>query len=518
MPAEQDVARVINSSWGGMRAWLNSYQAQNYVRSGQTGSVINGIPWDEWIYVLGRTTPPMESLVKTAAKKEFTQLGVNYSFNVLDAISIRYGAEQSSKLIKNLQDTVRATVRSVVADAMAGKYTVDTAARQISKVVGLHPAWAEATIKFGEKAYTRALKEGKSETAARLFQDKQTEKYAAKLTRARAMNIARTETMTAANVGRYATWEHSVKSGYTGPGSLKEWSPGPGSCPGCMELSGERVPWDKEFSNGQMMPPAHPGCRCTGQIIPEDFDVKPVDWLSNKLPQQSQFDHLAPAAAPKKPRTPRTPKNPLGELKGELKQFHIPPIFRGREEGFRSFKQFPNPGPLTMDSMPKPGKPIPIDDAAKGTNPRRGDISLANNCSSCANAYEMRRRGFDVEAEGVGQVGRYSQEYVDGWWHEKDGTPAFANPLLSVNGLNSFMKKQPAGARGFISGSWEQGGGHVFVWEKTKDGVRYLNPQTPEDIDGSWFISQMKASSLRATRIDDKVPNERAQTAFKPKG
>jgi len=63
----------------------------------------------------------------------------------------------------------------------------------------------------------------------------------------------------------------------------KEWVVGPDGwkgvmvCPRCMEMSGERVPVESVFSNGEIAPPLHPNCRCVMNLIPladmEDADV-----------------------------------------------------------------------------------------------------------------------------------------------------------------------------------------------------------------------------------------------------
>lgn len=284
--SEREITRVINASWGPMRSWLKTFEAQSYVRSGASGSVIAGLPWDEWYASIGDTTPVLERQIRAALKQEMDgmpTMSAALHFNVVDAITVRYASEQSSKLIKNLTDTVRSTVRTVIAEAVAGKYTVDGAARALDSVIGLHPAWADAVIKQGERSYARAIKEGRTPEQATVFQKKQMDKYAAKLTRTRAMNVARTEIQTAQNLGRYASWEHTIKSGYMGPDSLKEWSPGPGACGYCTEISGERVPWESEFSNGLNMPPGHPGCRCTANLIPGDVPVERINWLSPNL-------------------------------------------------------------------------------------------------------------------------------------------------------------------------------------------------------------------------------------------
>lgn len=73
-------------------------------------------------------------------------------------------------------------------------------------------------------------------------------------------------------------------------------------------------------------------------------------------------------------------------------------------------KSFPNLSPAMIDGE-KQGSPMNIEEAAG-----RGDVSKVNphyglggrfeeNCQSCVVAYEMRRRGFDIEAKGLNMFG-----------------------------------------------------------------------------------------------------------------
>lgn len=284
--AEREITRVINGSWAPMRQWLGSAEGARLAQSGQTGALLRAMPWDEWLHSLGPVVPPMERQIMHALRAEMNrvpQVKASMSFNIIDAISVKYAQEQSGKLIKNLQTTVRTTVRTMIADAMRGQETVDTTARRLRSTVGLHPSWAQAVERRREREYLAAIRAGKSDIQAIELADKRAEKYAAKLTRTRALNIARTEIHTSSNVGRFASWEHAIGNGFAGPSSIKEWEPGPGACPICSGLSGERVRWDAAFSNGLVMPPAHPGCRCSTSLLPEDIDVPHIDWLSPTL-------------------------------------------------------------------------------------------------------------------------------------------------------------------------------------------------------------------------------------------
>jgi hypothetical protein len=136
-----------------------------------------------------------------------------------------------------------------------------------------------------------AVQAGSSLAAAEATATRVAVNRAGALTRRRAENIARTEAMTAANEGKYASWNQQVANGWASPDSVKEWIEGRDPCEECAPLVGEIVPWDQPFSNGQMMPPKHPSCRCTARILPPDQEF--LDRMA------SQQERLASGWTPK---------------------------------------------------------------------------------------------------------------------------------------------------------------------------------------------------------------------------
>jgi hypothetical protein len=151
---------------------------------------------------------------------------------------------------------------------------VDATARELRQIVGLHSRWARAVLNFDEKNFTAMVKAGVSSEDARTRTDNLTKKYRDKLIRRRAEMIARTEVQQAQNYGRQASWEASDRAGLVDAASMKEWRTAPrGSsygepCDECAAMRGTRVPWNGSFANGDVMPPAHPHCRCTAVLVP----------------------------------------------------------------------------------------------------------------------------------------------------------------------------------------------------------------------------------------------------------
>lgn len=169
------------------------------------------------------------------------------------------------------------------------------------------------------------------------------------------------------------------------------------------------------------------------------------------------------------------------------------------------------------------------------------DPSSSMNCANCSTAYELRRRGYDVEAKlADNSYNGYSYRVYDYFENAKqlyvndDGSTTVANEnfnrkLCSDKGLNTldilknkkdynyyanqhnFTSKSiekaikansPAGSRGFIDVNWKQGGGHSIIYEVDKKGKITIKDSQSYD---TYDISELadKVSNIRITRTDN---------------
>lgn len=136
----------------------------------------------------------------------------------------------------------------------------------------------------------------------------------------------------------------------------------------------------------------------------------------------------------------------------------------------------------TLD-MKQQKKKLTIDQDVKAVNPKY--IGLANgyhnNCSNVTMAYELRRRGYDVTAKPL-FGGRPSNE-IDKMFGSPEITsmkPSYerGNKVKPADQVRASIGKQPEGARGAISVRYEDSGmGHIFNWEMTSTGVRFVDAQ-----------------------------------------
>ena len=134
-----------------------------------------------------------------------------------------------------------------------------------------------------------------------------------------------------------------------------------------------------------------------------------------------------------------------------------------------------------------------------------------NNCISCALAYDMRRRGYDVESAPIDttsamngslpvQLGFYKGEKLEVFEVPKDlyaATKQFSNQIL----------KYGDGSRGMLRIRWKNGDGHAAVWEVDGNSVIVRDPQNNTIVDLSDYMR--RAKTFYYFRTDNLEPNEK---------
>lgn len=203
---------------------------------------------------------------------------ISYTFDVADPNVYRWAELRAAQLVTSISQTTEESIRRIILEGFKGPITGPNTAVRLRNVIGLHPRWALAVDRFSTREYERLRRAGLSHKQALASTLRSTEKYRAKLIRARAKMISRTEIMTASNNGRQMAWQQGIDGGWVEPTSMKRWStsntlaggvdPKRGICEECRPMKWETVPVDRPFSNGLMMPPAHPNCRCTAYLVP----------------------------------------------------------------------------------------------------------------------------------------------------------------------------------------------------------------------------------------------------------
>jgi SPP1 gp7 family putative phage head morphogenesis protein len=205
------------------------------------------------------------------------KVNFSMSFNKTNPNSLAYAQRRAGQLVTSIDEMTRLAVNKIITEAFRDQIDYKTTAMRIKNVVGLHPKWADAVVKFENREMARLLKMGISEAKARISAQARAAEYADQLRSARATMIARTEIQIAQNEGRYEGWKQAADNGYVDPATQKMWitAKDERTCDVCGPMDGETVSWDGLFSIGDETPGrVHPNCRCAMVLIPPDRGTK----------------------------------------------------------------------------------------------------------------------------------------------------------------------------------------------------------------------------------------------------
>lgn len=211
---------------------------------------------------------------------------VRFKFDVTDPLATQMAQTQAARLITSMNESMRLSVRQVITRAFTEQTSAPYTARRLRNVIGLHPRWAIAVDRFHDRQIKSLTRDGVPLDRAMDRAQTLTDTYRARLIRARANMIARTEIQTAQNMGRQIAWSQSVAGGWVEGDSMKEWvatgrsASGIITCEECGGMDGKRVRWDRAFPNGVLMPPAHPNCRCSAVMIPPNRGLGDDAWIA----------------------------------------------------------------------------------------------------------------------------------------------------------------------------------------------------------------------------------------------
>lgn len=152
----------------------------------------------------------------------------------------------------------------------------------------------------------------------------------------------------------------------------------------------------------------------------------------------------------------------------------------------------------------------------KKANKGYGKNGTVENCPNCVSAFEMRRRGYDVQARRS-SYGHTSSEIMS-WFGKKDSDikrPNFDIPIQQENenrkqyyqrAYDNFcnaLEKEGDGARGVVFLEFEQSyGAHVFNWTVENGTTKFYDAQTGK-VDTDKLMSLSDIRTLSYARLDD---------------
>lgn len=255
---------------------VKTQELQAAIESGNVDAVVRVLDLEqEMKTALGpEITKPLEDAMLEAGRetpaKTFPTGGGRLSmrFDMANPRVADFVRQYDFGLIRQVSQETRDAIRGVVLDAMQFGGHPREQARQIREMIGLTTRQSQAVINY------RSALEEEERPADQI--ERMTAKYRQKMLRLRAENIARTETLRAANAGQDLAWRQAADGGLLNSSSLRiGWLVTPDDrlcefCEAVPDLNPDGIKlgesFDTDFGPVQY-PPLHPQCRCTRYIL-----------------------------------------------------------------------------------------------------------------------------------------------------------------------------------------------------------------------------------------------------------
>lgn len=231
------------------------------------------IPWDKLEKLQHDIGPELASILNksgAAAAKSMKSLNVTISFDMTNPAAVEWIKRSAAELIElNIMPTSKEAIRNILTRSFEEGITAADSARLIREQIGILPRHAEAVEKYRQEMI--ALFEERGWITARQDANRLAGQYAQKLINYRAKNIARTESIRAANQGQQTLWEDAInKDLLTEADWEREWIASD-PCPICTALDGTRAGMRESFEGGYFMPPdPHVNCRCSVGLVEKE--------------------------------------------------------------------------------------------------------------------------------------------------------------------------------------------------------------------------------------------------------
>jgi phage portal protein BeeE len=187
-------------------------------------------------------------------------LGLDMAFDAHNPAVVAWLQSNADELLVNFEQATGVAVREVIETAFKEGLPVDEAAKLIQSVIGLDERRATSVANFRDELVASEADNIETRVA----------KYAAASLADRALTIARTETIRAANGGQNLLWQQAADAGQLIPErTVRVWIVTEDDrldTEICEPMDGQEVGLEEPFVTGEGEeidhPPAHPNCRC----------------------------------------------------------------------------------------------------------------------------------------------------------------------------------------------------------------------------------------------------------------
>lgn len=278
---EKEIYDIYIRALGGMAKDMDNTNVlrtiQAAIEAGNPLDASVAFQWQEFITSLNRVVPNLANQVAASANISAKDLpkrvSIESNFTAADPRAVAWAQQRAGARIAGITAESQKAVAEAIASGLKTALTRGEVVERLRNIVGLDARQARALGNFYEKNLQQLLEEGYTYEEAVAEVTKLSEQYRERLLTQRATRIARTETLAAANAGRMLSWAEADAQGLLPADSMKRWKTATDerTCPVCRPLHNVAVPWQGIFTTGDMMPPAHPNCRCTAVIVPGTF-------------------------------------------------------------------------------------------------------------------------------------------------------------------------------------------------------------------------------------------------------
>ncbi len=168
-------------------------------------------------------------------------------------------------------------------------------------------------------------------------------------------------------------------------------------------------------------------------------------------------------------------------------------------------KDYMNDEPEFMKNLPKIDGPSSTLEDMVAINPyyydskQKGDGGFTINCMNCTTTYELRKRGYDVQANRMvpsnTTLSAFNKMYKD---------PVIMRVPNKKDLVSEIENNNPPNSRGNLVVSWRMGGGHSMIWETDSNGkCRILDAQVQTVHDPNYIIDNIRdASYVRTDNLE----------------